>query len=200
MPICPPAAYAPPQHGQYRPSYGRPQHMQPAIPPMRTMPPNPHYSLHPAPAMQGPPKTPALKADSFKTAICQHWQRSAGLCPFAANCAFAHGEAELNPRKRALEPAPGYGGYGGYASPRGPAPDLKRKRTELYKTSLCAHFRESGLCPFAENCSFAHGEMELRSATQGDFTEADCTEADFTEADFTEADYTEAVEGVPPAW
>ena len=78
--------------------------------------------------------------------------------------------------------------------------DQKRKRTELYKTSLCAHFRESGLCPFAENCSFAHGEMELRSATQGDFTEADCTEADFTEADFTEADYTEAVEGVPPAW
>ena len=39
-----------------------------------------------------------------------------------------------------------------------------RNLKQKYKTQLCRHFTEIGMCPLAQYCQFAHGEEELRQA------------------------------------
>jgi len=111
------------------------------------------------------------KGDNFKTSICQHWVNGGGVCPFEGRCRFAHGEHELQAKKRTFDQAYGApamfgGGYGAMGGGYG-APFQKRRRTDLFKTTLCAHFQAGGTCPFAERCNFAHGEEELRPAGAG---------------------------------
>lgn len=56
----------------------------------------------------------------------------------------------------------GGGGLGGANSSRRPGGALERN--ENYKTTLCNHWLQNkGLCPFGEDCVFAHGEAEKRT-------------------------------------
>ena len=34
-----------------------------------------------------------------------------------------------------------------------------------YKTQICRNFKETGVCKFAYNCCYAHGEEDLRTLT-----------------------------------
>jgi hypothetical protein len=34
---------------------------------------------------------------------------------------------------------------------------------QKYKTSLCRHYEQQGSCTLGDNCSFAHGQHELRA-------------------------------------
>ena len=54
----------------------------------------------------------------------------------------------------------GYGmGYGSGYGYKQHNPHLAQKK---FKTALCRHFKMSGSCSLGTNCSFAHGEEELR--------------------------------------
>lgn len=35
----------------------------------------------------------------------------------------------------------------------------------LYKTSLCRYYEQQQICPLGENCHYAHGEKEIRKAS-----------------------------------
>lgn len=48
----------------------------------------------------------------------------------------------------------------------------KVKNTSLFKTQLCRHFQAKGYCNMGENCSFAHGESELREGSSAGATPA----------------------------
>uniref|UniRef100_A0A915Q3J9 C3H1-type domain-containing protein n=1 Tax=Setaria digitata TaxID=48799 RepID=A0A915Q3J9_9BILA len=72
------------------------------------------------------------KPDSYKTVMCQAWLES-GICSFAENCRFAHGEQELRPCK------------------------LPTKNPK-YKTKLCDKYTMAGLCPYGDRCLFIHPE------------------------------------------
>uniref|UniRef100_A0A2K6WNH8 C3H1-type domain-containing protein n=1 Tax=Onchocerca volvulus TaxID=6282 RepID=A0A2K6WNH8_ONCVO len=77
------------------------------------------------------------KSDSYKTVMCQAWLES-GICNFAENCRFAHGEEELRPCKS-------------------PAKNPK------YKTKLCDKYTMAGLCPYGDRCLFIHPEASNAS-------------------------------------
>ena len=63
----------------------------------------------------------------WKTEKCHYWEMY-GICKFAENCAFAHGNEEL-----------------------------KQKITNnSYKTKLCKQFFEDGFCPYGTRCQFSH--------------------------------------------
>uniref|UniRef100_A0A1I8ECZ8 C3H1-type domain-containing protein n=1 Tax=Wuchereria bancrofti TaxID=6293 RepID=A0A1I8ECZ8_WUCBA len=42
----------------------------------------------------------------------------------------------------------------------------ERRKRNAYKTSLCRSFRENNICPYGDECVFAHGEKELRLPPQ----------------------------------
>ncbi|VDK82526.1 unnamed protein product [Litomosoides sigmodontis] len=75
-----------------------------------------------------PPFARKSKPDSYKTVMCQAWLES-GICSFAENCRFAHGEEELRPCKYIFN---------------------------LYKTKLCDKYTMVGLCPYGDRCLFIH--------------------------------------------
>ncbi|CAG9539507.1 unnamed protein product [Cercopithifilaria johnstoni] len=77
------------------------------------------------------------KPDSYKTVMCQAWLES-GICSFAENCRFAHGEEELRPCK------------------------LPTKNPK-YKTKLCDKYTMAGLCPYGDRCLFIHPEASNAS-------------------------------------
>ncbi|VBB33538.1 unnamed protein product [Acanthocheilonema viteae] len=78
------------------------------------------------------------KPDSYKTVMCQAWLES-GVCSFAENCRFAHGEEELRPCNR-----------------------LPTKNPK-YKTKLCDKYTMAGLCPYGDRCLFIHPEASNAS-------------------------------------
>eukprot|EP00906_Rhabdomonas_costata_P028224 RCo040028 len=145
--------------------------------------------MAPAPAPGAPvpgmgPRGPAMRTGLYKTQICRNWMQF-GVCQYGESCAFAHGEIELRPRAAAgqvpMSPpaaampsawgAPYYAPQvgqkrtayaAGFDAPLERRP--KAPRTDLFKTKLCAHFQNTGSCPFGETCAFAHGADELRAA------------------------------------
>ena len=46
-----------------------------------------------------------------------------------------------------------------------PNKDAKIDATR-FKTKLCRHFAESGVCPFQSRCVFSHGQAELRTSDE----------------------------------
>ncbi|TNV76099.1 hypothetical protein FGO68_gene8024 [Halteria grandinella] len=84
----------------------------------------------------------------FKTSLCKHFEET-GKCNVGSKCHFAHGQHELRGKDDPI--------------PR----DLQMKLMNLpynnFKTQRCKYFDETGVCKFSKNCSFAHGEEELRN-------------------------------------
>ncbi|EJW74564.1 hypothetical protein WUBG_14528 [Wuchereria bancrofti] len=70
--------------------------------------------------------------------MCQAWLES-GICNFAENCRFAHGEEELRPCNK-----------------------LPMKNPK-YKTKLCDKYTMAGLCPYGDRCLFIHPEASNAS-------------------------------------
>ena len=62
-----------------------------------------------------------------------------------------------------------------------PAKEAKIDATR-FKTKLCRHYMESGVCPFQSRCVFSHGQVELRTSdenrTNGIVSEQSYTWAD----------------------
>ena len=46
-----------------------------------------------------------------------------------------------------------------------PAKEAKIDATR-FKTKLCRHYMESGVCPFQSRCVFSHGQVELRTSDE----------------------------------
>lgn len=65
-----------------------------------------------------------------KTELCTSF-KSTGTCKYGDNCAFAHGEHEL--QKKVHVPS-------------------------MYKTKLCQSFHFNGYCPYGHRCQFIHSE------------------------------------------
>ena len=63
----------------------------------------------------------------WKTEMCHYWEMY-GSCKYGNNCAFAHGNDELN----------------------------KRKMSSNYKTKPCKQFFEIGYCTYGVRCQFSH--------------------------------------------
>lgn len=109
-------------------------------------------------------------SDNRKTKMCRYYRR--GHCNKGENCDYAHGVDELKgrpprpeqyerperPERRAREDG----------SPRQNRPPRFRRgfkpqhQPPNYKTVICYNWEEDGKCPRGRNCSFAHGEEELR--------------------------------------
>ena len=83
----------------------------------------------------------------YKTQLCKH-HLNGQMCSKGTHCHFADGEHELRNRE---DPLPN---------------DLMMKLMNMpynnTKTQLCKFWLQDGKCRFGKNCTFAHGEHELR--------------------------------------
>ena len=70
----------------------------------------------------------------WKTEICRYWDMY-GNCKYGENCAFAHGESELN----------------------------QRQLTFNYKTKPCKQFFELGYCSYGSRCQFSHKKTDNKN-------------------------------------
>ncbi|KAJ1974012.1 positive regulation of deadenylation-independent decapping of nuclear-transcribed mRNA [Dimargaris xerosporica] len=73
----------------------------------------------------------------YKTELCRSFAIT-GHCKYANNCKFAHGLAELRPRKR---------------HPK-------------YKSIPCRTFEAHGCCPYGNRCNFIHAARSVPLATE----------------------------------
>ena len=84
----------------------------------------------------------------YKTQLCKHFQQT-NHCHVGSRCHFAHGEHEMRKRE---EPLP---------------MEVQMKMMNIpynnYKTQRCKYFDQEGTCKFGKNCSYAHGEYEMRN-------------------------------------
>ncbi|VDO35572.1 unnamed protein product [Onchocerca flexuosa] len=95
--------------------------------------------------------------------MCQAWLES-GICNFAENCRFAHGEEELRPCKYVFVLIYCYYNIYQYNFSlfyaifcRSPTKNPK------YKTKLCDKYTMAGLCPYGDRCLFIHPEASNAS-------------------------------------
>merc|ERR1719401_4157 len=95
-----------------------------------------------------------------KTQICNYWKEN--RCTRGSLCAFAHGEHELvNPAQaRAQFMAQQAARTAPMAPPRPPL-SSDPKFVINRKSQICLYWKE-GRCTRGVNCSFAHGEDDLR--------------------------------------
>lgn len=84
----------------------------------------------------------------YKTQLCKHFETNGGQCSKGNSCHYAHGMQEL---RRRDDPLPA---------------ELMMKMMNIpynnYKTQLCKFWVQEGKCRFNKNCSYAHGDHELR--------------------------------------
>jgi cleavage and polyadenylation specificity factor subunit 4 len=81
-----------------------------------------------------------------------------GFCMHGPQCKYRH-------VKRAASDLPALGNFS--IEILSVANTNKRRKptvhNEFYKTSLCKHWAQSGVCQFGEDCIYAHGEGEVRA-------------------------------------
>ncbi|EAR95324.2 zinc finger C-x8-C-x5-C-x3-H type protein (macronuclear) [Tetrahymena thermophila SB210] len=94
--------------------------------------------------------------NKYKTALCKHFSQT-GNCPKKNECAFAHGEHELQ------------GGMGAQVKPfkkmNQMATMIQNPMQNNYKSQLCRYYdQETGQCncKYESKCNFAHSKEELR--------------------------------------
>jgi hypothetical protein len=105
--------------------------------------------------------------NKYKTVMCKHFEQH-GYCHLGGKCHFAHGKEDL---RSINDPIPEHPNT---QKPRIPSkPYTPTTYTSSfsslpptisnYKTVKCKFF-EKGFCKFNQNCGFAHGDHELRTA------------------------------------
>eukprot|EP00798_Chlamydomonas_sp_ICE-L_P004354 gene4354-14474_t len=97
----------------------------------------------------------------YKTKMCMKWQE--GSCSYGETCKYAHGDHELRVLGPNGQVMGGVPGMGMPSMPGGP-PDKRVLINALKKTRLCQDFTQTGTCRYAEKCTFAHGQHEMREA------------------------------------
>jgi len=105
----------------------------------------------------------------FKTAICKHFTQT-GQCHMGAKCHFAHGKEELrdfnDPIPQGVTPMirtpKQTWDFAGQQQQGGQSINSNQSSGGNYKTAKCKFF-EKGYCKYEQNCSFAHGDQDLRS-------------------------------------
>lgn len=79
----------------------------------------------------------------------------------AEKCHFAHGPSEL---RKQTDPLPENTPIVNPSKVPTLAPLLpKDKMATNYKTTMCRYFEEGKICKYGENCSYAHGDHEIRT-------------------------------------
>lgn len=91
----------------------------------------------------------------FKTSLCQNFMKGLG-CQRGSKCHFAHGEHELRTEQEPL--------------PHTYIDNVNNQRQHYlsnaycnYKTVMCNMWENQVPCKFGSNCTYAHGEDEMRS-------------------------------------
>lgn len=108
----------------------------------------------------------------FKTAICKHFTQT-GVCHMGPKCHFAHGKEELrdfnDPIPQGMTPVmrtPKQNwDFSGQQQQQPGGQSMHSNQSSgggNYKTAKCKFF-EKGYCKYEQNCSFAHGDQDLRS-------------------------------------
>uniref|UniRef100_A0A0D3GM32 C3H1-type domain-containing protein n=1 Tax=Oryza barthii TaxID=65489 RepID=A0A0D3GM32_9ORYZ len=120
----------------------------------------PPPSFAPIAAGAGPAARPlqqlAFGLEEHKTKLCaEYYSRGLG-CPRGNTCKYAHGEDDLR-----LVVAVSSLADAGEDSSSSDSSSPALGGGDKYKTKLCKTFTSGGLCLFAANCRFAHGEVEL---------------------------------------
>ena len=82
--------------------------------------------------------------------MCRHYNKPQG-CSYGEKCQFAHGANEL----RTLD-----GSIQNVNKP--PKTKNKLPNPLNYKIVKCKNWEKDGTCKYGENCTFAHGDSELR--------------------------------------
>jgi len=129
---------------------------------------------------------PPQPVQNMKTEVCANWLE--GRCSYGDMCLFAHGENEVGtplpgmanqimqqsmpqqqPSQQVASPFPqmtssvaGPGGCGGgVADGTGKQETTPERQMFNFKTMICNDFTQQGSCRRGDNCSFAHGEVEM---------------------------------------
>ena len=106
---------------------------------------------------------PLVHVDEEARPECMFFKQ--GFCFHGPNCKFRH--VKLSPddcpaTAQFNTMAVDQEGEGGAA-----APSSKGRKTQTpnlyYKITLCKHWLKNGMCPFGDDCHFAHSEAELKS-------------------------------------
>lgn len=87
----------------------------------------------------------------YKTSLCKNFLSDKG-CQYGNKCQFAHGESEL----RKLD-------NNSYQQPMSKPMQQFQKTIMNYKIVKCKNYEKDGKCKYGSQCSFAHGDAELRS-------------------------------------
>lgn len=98
----------------------------------------------------------------FKTTVCKYYEENK-VCPLGAKCHFAHGKEDM---RKINDPLP-------QNAPMMPNSKVQQQMGQFmnpmminnYKTVVCKYW-EQGKCKYQQNCSFAHGEQDIKDPAQ----------------------------------
>ena len=89
--------------------------------------------------------------------MCRHYNKPQG-CSYGEKCQFAHGTNELRTVESSVPQA---------------MPQIQKKPQQKmqnnlmnYKIAKCKNWEKDGTCKYGENCTFAHGDSEIREKQQ----------------------------------
>jgi len=110
------------------------------------------------------PRTPlSLKnGQEYKSVPCMALVQT-GFCQYGAECWFIHGNEDRrlsSSLHKAAFPLPEPGKLGGFMfQPNSGSGDGGSRSN--YKTVMCNHWAKDGKCPYAEKCTFKHGDEKI---------------------------------------
>ncbi len=95
-----------------------------------------------------------MKSSLYKTSLCRYYENEK-ICPLGDQCHFAHGDVDLRSES---DPLP---------ERIKKTKNKKEKKTDAlqktnFKTIVCKYW-EKGECKYETNCTFAHGDVEMRT-------------------------------------
>ena len=105
----------------------------------------PNHGAQPQPAAGG---NFSQISSKYKTVLCKHFHEDPNSCAKGNACQFAHGHDELRKHSERI--------------PDEVQLKLMRVPYNNYKTQVCRFFQEQGYCQYDRNCTYAHGDAELR--------------------------------------
>ena len=101
----------------------------------------------------------------YKTTACKYWEQDK-TCPLGAKCHFAHGKDDLRKLNDPLpQNAPMMPNSKVQQQMPGMVNPMMMQNVNNFKTVICKYW-EQGKCKYQHNCSFAHGNTDVRNGNQ----------------------------------